>query len=618
MTDRISIEGGGTIVDEQRFPGRQGRFVFAYLLAARGRPVPREQLADALWDGAPPATWKEALSVLLSKLRALLNECGVDGSEALTSAFGCYQFVLPDGSWVDVVAAEEALSNAERDLAAGDAAQAALSAATAVGLARRTFLPGEDGLWIDERRSELRETLIRALECLAGSSRRSGRPEGSVRAAEELVALESFRERGYRLLMQAHSAAGNDAEALRTYERCRTLLADELGAYPSPETEAVYLEILRGSGAPPAVNDQPDKRPMPSPAPPGRSRRKLAALAAAALIAAGAVAAALAFTGGHDAPPEVLPTSLVRLDPETLEPTQVVQIGPRADLVVAAGGYVWVTHGVLRYTNRGATGKRGLRDAGDRTLTRVDPSMGEVRVVGGGIAPCGLAADPSGDVWVANCYASGADDNVVRIDAQTLDFEKRVPVPPAANFFRGMAYGGGSLWMTSQDRGVVQVNPDSGAPYVIRLDRQPADVAWSEGYGDLWLTNFDIGSVSRMHAGDVDATTIESVAVNPGPIVVHGAEVWVGDWDVPNLARLPAVGGGSPHRVTLRVAAHPAGITSVADGTNAIWATVPDDRALWRIDPKTNRTKRIPLDYYPWGVTVADDEIWVAVRAHDS
>ena len=64
LTDRISIEGGGTIVDEQRFPGRQGRFVFAYLLAARGRPVPREQLADALWDGAPPATWKEALSVL--------------------------------------------------------------------------------------------------------------------------------------------------------------------------------------------------------------------------------------------------------------------------------------------------------------------------------------------------------------------------------------------------------------------------------------------------------------------------------------------------------------------------------------------------------------------------
>ena len=47
--------------------------------------------------------------------------------------------------------------------------------------------------------------------------------------------------------MLAQSAAGNDAEALRTYERCRSLLAEELGAYPSPETETIYLDILRSA-----------------------------------------------------------------------------------------------------------------------------------------------------------------------------------------------------------------------------------------------------------------------------------------------------------------------------------------------------------------------------------
>ena len=44
--------------------------------------------------------------------------------------------------------------------------------------------------------------------------------------------------------MQAQSAAGNDAEALRTYERCRQLLAEELGSYPSAETEAIYRRLL--------------------------------------------------------------------------------------------------------------------------------------------------------------------------------------------------------------------------------------------------------------------------------------------------------------------------------------------------------------------------------------
>jgi DNA-binding SARP family transcriptional activator len=45
--------------------------------------------------------------------------------------------------------------------------------------------------------------------------------------------------------MRAHAAAGNRADALRAYERCRCLLAEELGVSPSPQTEAVYLDILR-------------------------------------------------------------------------------------------------------------------------------------------------------------------------------------------------------------------------------------------------------------------------------------------------------------------------------------------------------------------------------------
>jgi DNA-binding SARP family transcriptional activator len=82
-------------VDEQRFPGRQGRIVFAYLAAQNGRPVPRDELANLLWDEELSATWEKALRVLMTKLRALLEECGIDGSTALKSAFGCYKLSLP-------------------------------------------------------------------------------------------------------------------------------------------------------------------------------------------------------------------------------------------------------------------------------------------------------------------------------------------------------------------------------------------------------------------------------------------------------------------------------------------------------------------------------------------
>ena len=53
--------------------------------------------------------------------------------------------------------------------------------------------------------------------------------------------------------MEAHVAAGNRAEALQVYEQCRRLLADELGAYPSPETESIYRRLLEAPSAPAEV-----------------------------------------------------------------------------------------------------------------------------------------------------------------------------------------------------------------------------------------------------------------------------------------------------------------------------------------------------------------------------
>src|ERR1700751_89398 len=247
------VEANGACLDEERFPGRQGRILFAYLAAQKGRPVPRDELADLLWHDELPATWEKALGVLMTKPRAVLEECGIDGSSALTSAFGCYKLSLPTGSWIDVDAALEALERGEAELAVGDVSEAKAQAGTAAALARRIFLPGEDAPWVEEKRRDLHEVLVRAVECLRDASFGAEDFAEEVRHAEEVTQLEPFRESGYRRLMESHIAAGNPAEALRVYERCRQFLADELGAHPSPETEAVYLDVLRTEN----VTDEP-------------------------------------------------------------------------------------------------------------------------------------------------------------------------------------------------------------------------------------------------------------------------------------------------------------------------------------------------------------------------
>src|SRR5207245_4533543 len=124
----------------------------------------------------------------------------------------------------------------------------------AASLAGPQFLPGEDSAWVDEKRRELTSIVRRAVSCLAEACLRSGNEVEAAKWAEETIALDPYRETGYRRLMEAYAAGGDRAEALRVYDRCRRLLADELGAYPSPETDSLYRELLAAPAPEPTAS----------------------------------------------------------------------------------------------------------------------------------------------------------------------------------------------------------------------------------------------------------------------------------------------------------------------------------------------------------------------------
>ena len=298
LAGRVAVETDRVVLDERHFPG-QGRLLFAYLALEHGRPVPRDELADALWEADPPATWEKALSVLVSKLRAALAQAGIDGARTLISPHGCYLLTLPDGSTVDVLEAERAAGEAEASLASNEREEANAAATLAESLSRRDFLPGADGSWVEQKRRELVEVRARALSVLAETCLLTGKTDASARWAGQLIDLEPFRESGYRHLMVAHVAAGNRAEALRVYERCRRLLAEELGTYPSPETESIYRGLLE---APSGLAETGAPPPAGSPLPATRRDLRLASVAAAVAILVAAAAVIGFMTRGSDGP----------------------------------------------------------------------------------------------------------------------------------------------------------------------------------------------------------------------------------------------------------------------------------------------------------------------------
>jgi DNA-binding SARP family transcriptional activator len=238
LTGALCLASDSLLIREDRLPRRQGRLAFAYLVSERSRPVPRDEMAELLWPGSLPRAWAVALSALVSKLRALLAEAGL-GREVIARPSGCYQLGLPAGSWVDTEAALLSVHEAEGALLAGRPERAYGPAAVAAAILRRPFLPGLDNPWIDDRRVALRAALLRSLDCLAEIHTWTGEHALALRVAEEAVRMEPYREQGYQRLMRVHLGAGNRAEALRAYERCRRLLADELGTLPAAETGAV-------------------------------------------------------------------------------------------------------------------------------------------------------------------------------------------------------------------------------------------------------------------------------------------------------------------------------------------------------------------------------------------
>lgn len=243
LTGRVAVEGPAGVADQADLAGRQGRRVLVRLAADRDRPVPTDVLADCLWPHRLPRSWEPSLRALVSKLRGALATVGI-GSDPLPAEGGCYQLRLP-GAWVDLEAAANHLDHAEGALRAGDHDRAWSDAIVTAAITGRPLLPGEDGPWIAAQRDRLTGLRLRALDCLVVAWTACGQHRLAIGVAREAVALAPFREDGYRRLMTAQIDAGDRAEAVRTYERCRRLLDEELGVAPSPATEAVYVGALR-------------------------------------------------------------------------------------------------------------------------------------------------------------------------------------------------------------------------------------------------------------------------------------------------------------------------------------------------------------------------------------
>ncbi|RIK43085.1 MAG: hypothetical protein DCC55_06780 [Chloroflexi bacterium] len=206
----------------------------------------RDLLASLFWGDKGQQTAR-------ANLRRTLHDLGQLLGEQLLEAVADRVALRADAPiWLDIDQFQRCLAEAPPP----DPGQPYLSASRlaplveAADLYTADFMAGfslpdcpEFDEWQFFQREELRRSFAMLLGQLILAYEAEGKWEEALRYARRWLALDPLEEAAHRRLMQLYAQAGQGSAALRQYEECARVLAQELDAPPSAETTALYEAI---------------------------------------------------------------------------------------------------------------------------------------------------------------------------------------------------------------------------------------------------------------------------------------------------------------------------------------------------------------------------------------
>ncbi len=257
----LVVRGRGAVLSGEALGGRRAEIAFARLALDAGSAVSRDALAEAIWGEALPSSWRPALRNVIAAIRRALSSYDLERLAALESSDGGYRLALAESTAVDVVRLEADVARVEESVRAGEAERALPLATRALSATRTPVLPQAEGEWVERLRRHVADVRLRLERGLGEAALAAGDAAQAERSARSVIASEPLREDAHRLLMRALFEGGNRGAALSAYDSCRRLLADQLGARPSAETEALFRELLTEDGEGRPVS--PERAPAP-------------------------------------------------------------------------------------------------------------------------------------------------------------------------------------------------------------------------------------------------------------------------------------------------------------------------------------------------------------------
>jgi len=214
------LKGFVLLVGEKRITLSSSAQQLLAFLALQDRPRTRTYVARTLW---PEATTTRANANLRSSLwRALRTEPGIINASA-------QEMALATEIRVDI---HDAITSAHQLLDKSSVCEDILTRQTRDDLSSDLLPEWSDNEWVLLEQEQYHQLRLYALEAMAHRLMVVGRHGEAVAAGLAAVQAEPLRESAHRVLIDAHLAAGNRAEAQHQFDQCRRVLLDELGLEP--------------------------------------------------------------------------------------------------------------------------------------------------------------------------------------------------------------------------------------------------------------------------------------------------------------------------------------------------------------------------------------------------
>jgi DNA-binding SARP family transcriptional activator len=230
---------------------RRSFLVLAFLASSPGLSARREDLVEAVWPREGEQTIDRNFHPTLSHLRRSLAGDRRDGvPPPLLFRTGVYR-LNPEITWeIDLLdfrrLVEEGRAAVARDaLDASGAANPAVAAwQQAWKLYRGPFLQGYYDAWVSTRRETYHRLYLELLRELGDLYVRLGRLDEAMDAFRSVLVEDPLQERVHLAVMRIYAAQGRRDFLRKQYDRLCTLLLEELGVEPLPETTQEYHRLI--------------------------------------------------------------------------------------------------------------------------------------------------------------------------------------------------------------------------------------------------------------------------------------------------------------------------------------------------------------------------------------